>query len=175
MLYSIGKVVQTHGIKGEVKIKPHTDFDRFVKGSDVIIQDTKYKIQTVREQKDLLLVSFVGYPTLTDVEHLKQQEIYTDEEPLDLESDAFHLPKLIGLKVYDQHNYLIGTVLELVDVPQGYLLRILRDDNGKTVLIPFIDKFIKSVDETSIHIETIEGLIWLLILLQSSQTSLINF
>ena len=159
MLYSIGKVVQTHGIKGEVKIKSHTDFERFIKGNHIIIGDTKYIIQTVRKQKDLFLVSFEGYPTLTEVEHLKQQEIYTDEEPGLLDSDAFHLPKLIGLDVYDQHNYLIGSVSELVEVPQGYLLRVLRNDNDKTVLIPFIETFIKSVDETSIHIETIEGLI----------------
>src|SRR5690606_32217589 len=118
-----------------------------------------YKIKSVRRQEKLFLVSFEGYPTLTEVEHLKQQEIYTSEEPDRLDADSFHLPKLIGLKVYDQHDYLIGTVLELVDVPQGYLLRVMRKDNGKTVLIPFVEAFIKNVNEESIHIETIEGLI----------------
>lgn len=160
MLYSIGKVVQTHGIKGEVKIKPNTDFERFIKGHDLIIGDQTYTIKSVRRQNDLFLVAFEGYPTLTEVEHLKQQEIYTNEEPEILDADSFHLPKLIGLKVYDQHNYLIGTVLELVDVPQGYLLRVQRIDNN-LVLIPFVDAFIKEVNEESIHIETIEGLIWL--------------
>ena len=161
MLYSIGKVVQTHGIKGEVKIRPNTDFDRFKKGRKLIINDEIYIIQSVRRQKDIFLVAFEGYPTLTEVEHLKQQEVYTDEEPTQLDDDVYHLPKLIGLKVYDQHNYLIGNVIELVDVPQGYLLRVKRLDNHKLILIPFVDAFVKSVDDESIKIETIEGLIWL--------------
>ena len=158
MLYSIGKVVQTHGIKGEVKISAHTDFDRFIKGKIVIINQKDYQIKSVRRQKDLYLVAFEGYPTLTEVEHLKQQEIYTNEEPGLLEADTFHLPKLIGLKVYDQHNYLIGTVTELLSVPQGYLIRVQKEDQ-KLVLIPFVDAFIKSVNEESIIVETIEGLI----------------
>lgn len=159
MLYLIGKVVQTHGIKGEVKIKPLTDFDRFVKDKTVWINNKPYHIQSVRKQKDMLIVSFRDYPTLTEVEHLKQQEIYTDEQPKNLDDDTFHLPQLIGLNVYDQYNYLIGKVIELMEVPQGFLLRVQRTDSDKTVLIPFIDVFIKEVTATSIKVETIEGLV----------------
>lgn len=159
MLYLIGKVVQTHGIKGEVKIKPLTDFDRFVKGKTVYINNKPYDIQSVRNQKDMLIVSFRDYPTLTEVEHLKQQEIYTDEQPKNLDDDTFHLPRLIGLNVYDQYNYLIGKVVELMEVPQGFLLRVQRTNSDKTVLIPFKDVFIKEVTATSIVVETIEGLV----------------
>lgn len=159
MLYLIGKVVQTHGIKGEVKIKPLTDFDRFVKGKTVYINNKPYDIQSVRNQKDMLIVSFRDYPTLTEVEHLKQQEIYTDEQPKNLDDDTFHLPQLIGLNVYDQYNYLIGKVVELMEVPQGFLLRVQRTNSDKTVLIPFKDVFIKEVTATSIVVETIEGLV----------------
>ena len=160
MLYLIGKVVQTHGIKGEVKIKPLTDFDRFVKGKTVYINNKPYDIQSVRKHKDMLIVSFRDYPTLTEVEHLKQQEIYTDEQPTSLDDDTYHLPQLIGLDVYDQYNYLIGKVVELMEVPQGFLLRIQRTNSDKTVLIPFKDVFIKEVTATSIVVETIEGLVW---------------
>ena len=159
MLYLIGKVVQTHGIKGEVKIKPLTDFDRFVKGKTVYINNKPYDIQSVRKNKDMLIVSFRDYPTLTEVEHLKQQEIYTDEQPTSLDDDTYHLPQLIGLDVYDQYNYLIGKVVELMEVPQGFLLRIQRTNSDKTVLIPFKDVFIKEVTATSIVVETIEGLV----------------
>ncbi|WP_162146949.1 ribosome maturation factor RimM [Acholeplasma granularum] len=158
MLYLIGKIVSTHGIKGEVKVQSITDFNRFFVGSKVIINQQEMTIKTVRRQQDLYLISFENFPTLSEVEHLKKQEIYTSQEPDELLEDEFHLPQLIGLDVYAQNNYFVGKVIELVEVPQGYLLRVKKDD-GQYKLIPFVDVFIKEVTDEKIVIDAIEGLI----------------
>jgi len=158
ILYSIGKIVNTHGIKGEVKIKKDTDFDRFKKGSTVYIDGKLLKIRSVRIQGELYLVAFENLLSLTDVEHLKHQEVFTSDEPTDLKENEYHLPKLIGLSVLTQNNYLVGHVDSLIEVPQGHLLKVIKSD-GKYVLIPFVSEFIKSVTDEEIMIDTIEGLI----------------
>lgn len=158
ILYSIGKIVTTHGIKGEVKVLPDTDFDRFIKGATVYVNGKPLIIKSVRTQNEYFLVSFEGYPTLTEVEVLRGFEVFTAEEPTELGENEYHLPQLIGLNVYAMDNTLIGTVDNLVEVPQGHLLRVLTNENKK-VLIPFVKEFIKTVSDDGIWIDVIEGLL----------------
>lgn len=158
VLYSIGKIVTTHGVRGEVKISPETDFNRFVKGATVYVNGKTLIIKSVRTQNNYFLVSFEGYPTLTEVEKLRGLEVYTNEEPEELGEDEFHLPKLIGLDVFLMDNTPVGEVTSLLDVPQGHLLNILTTE-GKQVLVPFIKQFVKEVTDEGIWIEVIEGLL----------------
>ncbi|WP_162164078.1 ribosome maturation factor RimM [Acholeplasma hippikon] len=158
MLYSIGKIVTTHGIKGEVKVLPDTDFNRFVKGAVVIVNGKELTINTVRTQNEYFLVSFEGYPTLTEVETLRGFEVFTKEEPTELGENEYHLPALIGLPVYTMDNTLVGEVDSVLELPQGHLLRVLTTEKKK-VLIPFVKEFIKTVSDDGIWIDVIEGLL----------------
>ncbi len=158
IFYSIGKIVTTHGIKGEVKVLPDTDFDRFKVGATVYADQKPLVIKSVRRQNAYFLVSFEGLPTLTSVEPLRKLEIFTKEEPDDLGEDEFHLPKLVGLDVWTGNNFHVGIVESVVEVPQGHLLRIKTNDN-KSVLVPFVKAFIKSVSTDGIFIDVIEGLL----------------
>ena len=84
----IGVLVNTHGLKGEVKVKPMTDFVdiRFQKGNTINIQynDTiiPVTIKHVREQKDMLLVTFDGYDDINKVEAMKGSVLSIDETSL---------------------------------------------------------------------------------------------
>ena len=157
MMYSIGKIVATHGIKGEVKILSHSDFDRIKVGHTIYAGETPLKIRSVRRQNEYYLVGFEGYLTLTEVEPLKKKEVFTTEEPT-LGEDEFHLPKLVGKDVFSMNQIHLGKVESLVEVPQGYLLRIETNDK-KLVYVPFVNAFVKSISDEGIMIETIEGLI----------------
>ncbi len=158
LFYCIGKIVNTHGIKGEVKVRPETDFNRFKIGKTVYVDSKTLTIKTVRKQNDLFIISFNEHSSLTSVEHLKHQDIYTNEEPNELSDDEFHLPKLIGLNVFTENHYVFGTVEDIVDVPQGHLLRVKTLDE-RSIMIPFVKEFIKSVSEEGIMIALIEGLL----------------
>jgi 16S rRNA processing protein RimM len=158
-MYLVGKITKTHGVKGEVKIISYSDFARFDKGNQLIISNRLFTIESLRRQQELYLIKFVGYDNLNDVESLRGLDVYATEEiDRELENDEYHLPKLIGLKVYDRHQNLIGTVKYVNEVPQGFMLEIINSHNKK-ILIPFIKEFIGEVTDELIVINTIEGLV----------------
>ena len=57
-MYVLGKTTTSHGIKGELKIKNLSDYDRFYSGEEVFIDDERLIIKSVRSHKNFLLVSF---------------------------------------------------------------------------------------------------------------------
>lgn len=162
----VGKIITTHGIKGEVKVSLSTSFpyERFKKGNVLYINDNnKYipiTIDTFRIHKGLGLVSFNGITNINDCLGYVGKTIYVDKETLDeLEEDNFYFDDLIGLIAYTDNLEKIGEVTDILDVPQGAILII---NNGKKeVLVPFVDEFIKEVllDENKIIITPIEGLL----------------
>lgn len=162
----VGKIITTHGIKGEVKVSLSTSFpyERFKKGNVLYINDNnKYipiTIDTFRIHKGLGLVSLNGITNINDCLGYVGKTIYVDKETLDeLEEDNFYFDDLIGLIAYTDNLEKIGEVTDILDVPQGTILII---NNGKKeVLVPFVDEFIKEVllDENKIIITPIEGLL----------------
>jgi|GEM_PF-4276833 len=159
-MYLIGKVLKTHGVRGEVKVDNYSDFDRFKVGHIITINHKDYKIKSVRSQNDILLISFVGFNNLDDVLHLRGNLIYTnvgfDED--ELEEDEYHIPSLIDKPVFNEENQLLGNVITFLEVANGYLMEIIKLD-GKKALIPFRNEFIKDISDEKIIIKVIEGLI----------------
>lgn len=160
MSYLIGYIKNTQGLKGNVIVGVNTDFDRFQVGKIIYFYENEKKVKlTIKntyETKKGLVVTFVGYDDINSVNNFKGKELYTDEEPI-LEDDEFHQDEIIGKEVYNQNNLLIGVVSGIMDVPQGYILRIQTKD--KVALVPFDDYFIISVSDNKITINEIEGLI----------------
>lgn len=160
MAYEIGKIINTHGIKGEVKVKTNSDFDRFKKNKKVytIVKEQKIelKITSVREAADHLIIGFDAFDNINQVIHLKGALLYTDEKPK-LKKNEFHYQDLIGKDVYNQHGVCVGKVIDLIEVPQGHLLQIQQGD--KKSLIPFVGAFVKDITDDQIQIEEIEGLL----------------
>lgn len=159
MTYEIGVISNTHGIKGELKIKTDTDFDRFKRNKKVSAkldnQIIELKIEQVKETQKGLIVKFFGYDNINDVLFLKGAKLYTDEKPK-LKKDEFHYQDLIGKQVVNQFDQVVGVVSDVIEVPQGHLLQV--DTGAKKALIPFVGAFIKAINET-IEIDEIEGLL----------------
>lgn len=158
----VGTIQNTHGLKGTLKIKSNSDFDRFVKGNVLYI---KYKNEFIRvvvnaasETPTVMLVSFEGLLDINLVEKYKGCEIVIDKNDLDeLDEGEYYYYELVGLDVYNQDNQLRGTVTGILELPQGISLEV--DVNGKTRTIPFVDAFIKEVTDDKIFINEIEGLL----------------
>ncbi len=160
--YTVGKIINTHGIKGEVKINNDSDFDRFNVGNKLYIERNKQLIEVTvashRIHKGFDLVSFVSYQDINLVLDFKGCTVKIDENQHDdLEDDEFYFDELIGKKVYNQSNVFVGIVVEVRDLPQGELLEIQREGK-KNALVPFVNEFIISVDD-EIIINEIEGLL----------------
>lgn len=162
-MYKVGKIIGTHGIKGELKVKSETDFDRFKKGSILFLkQNDKYteiKINSHRVHKGFDLITFNNLDNINLVLEFVGLVIYTTHSPSDLDDDEYFIEDLVGMKVVDQNNINIGIVVDMLEVPQGHILEI--NNNGKKSLIPFVGEFIKEINDDVIVVETIEGLLWL--------------
>lgn len=160
-MYKVGKIIGTHGIKGELKVKSETDFDRFKKGSILFLkQNDKYteiKINSHRVHKGFDLITFNNLDNINLVLEFVGLVIYTTHSPSDLDDDEYFIEDLVGMKVVDQNNINIGIVVDMLEVPQGHILEI--NNNGKKSLIPFVGEFIKEINDDVIVVETIEGLL----------------
>jgi len=159
----IGKIVNTFGLRGEVKIKSYTDFERFAKNKRIyVLYQDKYNeeiIATSRLNKGIYYVSFKNYSDINQVEKYKGAVCYiTELDQEKLPEGEYYFHQLIGLKVYNRKNVLRGTVKKVVEYPLSAYLEVIISDS-KTKLIPFISHFIDSVDEEKIVINEIEGLL----------------
>lgn len=161
MSYEIGIIKNTRGLRGELVVKKTTDFERFKPGKIIytLINNEKIelKIKRVYEYKKDLIVTFFNYTEIDEVEKFKGKILYTDEKP-ELDEGEYHEEDILKKDVYNQKDVYVGQVIDLVEAPQGYLLRVEND--GKESLIPFNDYFIISVDHKKIVINEIEGLLW---------------
>lgn len=154
-MFLIGYITTTHGIKGEVKVKNLSDYDRFKANQHVNINDKSFKIEHVKKQHDRLIVKFYEIDSMNDALSLKDQDIYVKDKPQ--EDGAIHYQDLLGKDVYTLNHTFVGQVKFIREVPQGHLLEV--DVSGSLKLIPFVDAFIKDISEDKIVIDLIEGLL----------------
>ena len=167
-LVCIGKIVNTHGIKGEVKIESYSDFDslRYRKGNTVyILKDGEYlplKTDSFRRHKGFSLVSFEGLGSINDVECYKQCEVWYEREAREpLKKGEYYRSDLISLKVISTAGEELGTVTDVEETngAQNNLRVALKD--GGTVLVPYVPQFIANVDTAAgtLTVQNTEGLL----------------
>lgn len=152
-LIKFGKIVNTHGLRGELKISSNSDFknERLKKGSKLVVDDTEYFVNTWRTHKNHELVTFEGFPHINDVEFLKGSDVFVEVED---ETDEY-IPNLIGMRVIDQNDNEIGKIVEITTYPMYDILVITGE---KRYLIPFIDKFIMEQTKEYIKVELLPGM-----------------
>lgn len=161
----IGILVNTHGIRGEMKVMTTTDSveERFVKNMPVYIETpTKnllVHIQYVKYTAKGLIVKFQEYSNINDIECYKGCNLLASIEDLpELEENEAYYFELEGCKVVDEQNEYIGEVSEVLETQAHAILRVQTDD--KDVLIPFVDAFIIDFDrdEDKIIVRLLEGM-----------------
>ncbi len=161
----IGKIVNTHGIKGELKIYPLTDniyrFDH-LKTAFLGEEKIKVEIQNVKYHKNFAILKFKEFNDINEVLHFKEEFIYVDMDGrVDLPEKHYFIFDIIGCKVYDTSNILIGTVIEVIQSAGNdvYVVKDMRDQ--KEYLIPAVKEFFVLIDVANkkIIIDPIEGMI----------------
>ncbi|WP_163579813.1 ribosome maturation factor RimM [Gracilibacillus saliphilus] len=163
----VGKIVNTHGIKGEVKVVRITDFDeRFEVGTTLWIKgkdSQELKPVTIdghRVHKNFDLLHFEGFNNINEVEHFKESLlVIKTSEISDLEENEFYYHEIIGCEVETTDGELIGKVTEILS-PGANDVWIVKQ-KGKEYLIPYIEQVVKEVDinQHLIKIEPMEGLL----------------
>ena len=163
----IGKIVNTFGIRGELKVVPDTDFieERFAPGSELFLcseeGEKTVRVVSAREHKGLLILLLEGATNINQVEKYKGAELAVDRDALPpLAEGEYYFFQLKGLKAVDRTGNELGTVLRIEASAAQNLIRLKKPD-GKEALIPYIDVFVKGVDLTqgTITLDLIEGLL----------------
>ena len=163
---SVGKITQTFGIKGEVKVYVTSSFslERFKKNNTLYIKfnDEYLKLKIERSyQKDanFYIVKFFNYDDATISESLKNNYLYVEKDPSILKDNEYFYVDLIGLDVLDENQRKIGVIEKIEEFPAQITLKIKFND--KFYYVPFNDFFIKDVNlkDHYIKIHVIDGLI----------------
>lgn len=155
----IGDIVNTHGIKGEVKILSHFKYKSnvFIKGTSLYIGSDKVKliISSYRHHKVFDMVTFVGINDINDVLKYKGEPVYIDKNEVHI--DGVLNEDLIDMSVYGNDSF-IGNV---TDILNNGLYDILVVDGNSRSLIPNIDEFVLNIDVEGkrIDINMMEGLV----------------
>lgn len=151
----IGKFVNTHGLKGEIKILSNFKYkeDVFKINNIIYIDNTPFTIKTYRKHQKYDMVTFNGFDKIEDVLKYKGLKVYIKEE--DYNFSGVLNEKLIGMKAYN-NNKFVGTVKNIEKNGSGELLVIEKD--GKDYLIPYVEEFVKSITD-KIELNLIKGLI----------------
>ena len=160
----IGKIVNTHGFRGDVKAQSWCDFPEVMTELDVIYRKTKdgYSPLTVQKasvHKGMVLLKFAGIDDFDKANALREEVIYADRDHIVREDDSFFIADLIGLMVidFDDNNNVYGV---LKDVTQYGIHDIytVKTEKGE-VLIPAVKEFVKKISlEEGIFVKPIEGM-----------------
>ena len=117
---NVGKIVNTQGIKGEVRVISKTDFpeERYQKGATLLLfQEKKAPIELVvkshRKHKNFDILSFEGHPNINDVEKYRDGILKVAKDNLaELAEDEFYYHQIIGATVYDETGSELGKIKE---------------------------------------------------------------
>ena len=153
--FRVGIIANTHGLRGEVKVLPKTDFPdkRFSPGSHLFVQESgktpfrEVSVRSARQHQQFWLVAFEGALSISDVENLKGMELSIHKSQLQpLPEGSYYIHDLIGLRVETEDGTYAG---ELVDVmtPGANDVYVVRGPLQKRdLLLPAIPDCVLSVD-----------------------------
>ncbi|WP_172252771.1 ribosome maturation factor RimM [Saccharibacillus deserti] len=166
---SVGKIANTHGIRGELRIFPFTDFPeiRFAQGKQLLLISPedgamlKVKIVGSREQKNVYVVKLDGYDNINQVEKYKGWDVKVPkDEAVEAEENAYYFHEIMGCKVLNETGEELGLITDIL-TPGANDVWVVKTKGGKELLIPFIEDIVKDVNiaEKTIRIEVMEGLL----------------
>lgn len=165
--FNVGKIVNTQGLQGEMRVLSVSDFteDRFKKGKTLALFDDKdrfvmdVEIASHRKQKNFDIIKFKGMYHINDIEKYKGFSLKVAEENLtDLEDGEFYYHEIIGLDVYEGDE-LIGQVKEILQ-PGANDVWVVKRKGKRDLLLPYIPSVVLDVDVENgrIQVELMEGL-----------------
>ena len=157
-----GKIVTTHGIRGEVKVMPYTDTPELLCEFDrLFIGKNRDEINVIRARvfKNTVIMKLEGIDTPEDAEKLRNKLLYMHRDDLELDDDTYFIQDLIGLEVSDADSGKVyGKIADVMQTGANDVYVIKGDD--REYLVPAIADVVVStdVDGGTMTIRPLEGL-----------------
>ena len=153
-----GRIVNTHGVAGEVKIEVWLDSPQFLKSfKRCFIDKREVKLLSARVHKGFLIVKLEGVEDVNAAMALKGRTVFIDRADARLPKGAFFLQDIIGASVVDESGSEIGKLVDVMETPASnvYVVKGEREH-----LIPAVPEFVMSTDADNgiITVHLIEGM-----------------
>ncbi len=166
---NVGKLVNTHGLRGEVKILSQTDFPdvRFAPGSKLVLispdggQIVPVQVGSCREHKGMFYVKWKQFNDINEVEKYKGWDVkVSDEQQVELEEGEYYYHQIIGATVVTEDGESLGMISEILR-PGANDVWVVERSVGKPLLLPVIDQVVLHVDpqQKKVTVHLMEGLI----------------
>ncbi len=162
----VGQLINTHGVKGELKATALTDDpQRFKKLKWVYIDKNggleKYDISGVKFFKQFVILKFKNVDGMEEAEKLKGLYMKIDRaNAVKLPEDSFFITDILGMKVYDENSVMLGTLADVIQTGSNDVY-VVRDEEGKEILIPALKSVVREVllEEGKISVILPKGLL----------------
>ena len=151
-LFEIGTVVNTQGIKGEVRVLPMTDDPKRFELLEEIELFSKeksklYKIESLRYHKQFIILKLEGINNMNDAEELKTHIIKIKEDKaLPLLEDEFYIRDLYGISVITLDGETLGKITDIINTGGANDVYVVKNSDSKEILIPALKQCILDVD-----------------------------
>lgn len=159
-----GKIVNTHGLRGEVKVVPWTDSPETFEDIEYVYikkktGDMRLDIENLKYQKNNIILKFAQISSIEEAEPLKNKTVYIDRDMLgELPEGVYYIADIIGLKAVDTEGNEIGTVADIFNTGSNDIYDIKREGK-KNLLLPVIDDVITvELDNERVVVRIPEGL-----------------
>jgi 16S rRNA processing protein RimM len=164
-LLEVGKIVNTHGLRGEVKVVPWTDYPEVFEDIEYVYVKKKsdyerLDITGIKYQKNNLIVRFSQIKDINEAEKYKNQVLYAEREMLgELPEGTYYIADLIGLEVYKEDDEKVGVIADVFNTGSNDIYDIKREGK-KNMLLPVIDDVVLNIDieNKKVTVRMIDGL-----------------
>jgi 16S rRNA processing protein RimM len=163
--FKVGQIVNTQGLKGEVKVYPYTDdidrfddLEKFYLGNDF---ENEYIVERVRYKGNMVIMKIKNIDSVEQAEKLRNKFMFVSrEESRNLEEGEFFIADMIGIKVFTIDGEEVGVLEDVLQYAANDVY-VIKKLNGDEVLIPAIMKFVPTIDmnERKMIIDPIKGML----------------
>jgi 16S rRNA processing protein RimM len=168
-LLNVGKIVNTQGVRGEVRVWPQTDFPdvRFKAGNRLMLirpesgEPVTVEIETAREQKNVFVLKLKGFDDINEVEKFKGWDLKVREsDRVPLSEGEYYIRDIVGCSVITEDGDQLGTIADVL-TPGANDVWVVKRPGGKELLLPVIDDVVLDVDVAAktVKVRLMEGLL----------------
>ena len=158
----VGKVTNTHGIMGEVRVQPWADSPEFLCRFQTLYVDEAHfpmTVQRARVHKNMVIIKFEGPTDVPSALSLRNAILYIDRSDVDLPEGAFFLADIYGLEVRDAATgEVLGKIADVLTLPANNVYVV--KGGARELMIPAVPQFIAetNVEGGYLRVNLMEGL-----------------